>query len=130
MQYVSINHQLYSEEDAKISVSDLSIQRGFGIFDFLKTINNKAIFLEEHFDRFYNSAKEMNLTIGVNRAVLKNTIDQLMKSNNLPNSGLKFILTGGFSEDGYTMSKPNLIITQISFEIDKTNFDKIGRAHV
>ena len=65
MQYVSINHLLYSEEEAKISVSDLSIQRGFGIFDFLKTINHEAIFLEEHFDRFYNSAKEMNLTVGV-----------------------------------------------------------------
>lgn len=122
--YISINHQLYSEEDAKISVSDLSIQRGFGIFDFLKTINNKTIFLEEHFDRFYNSAKEMNLTVGVDRADLKNSIDQLMKSNNLPNSGLKFILTGGFSEDGYTMSQPNLILTQVPFEIDKTSFDK------
>ncbi|MES2653713.1 MAG: aminotransferase class IV [Bacteroidota bacterium] len=121
--YVSINHQLYTEDEAKISVSDLSVQRGFGIFDFLKTINNRAIFLEDHFDRFYNSAKEMNLTVGVNRAELKNSIDLLMKSNNLPNSGLKFILTGGFSSDGYTMSKPNLILTQVPFEIDKTSFN-------
>ncbi len=122
--YISINHQLYTEEDAKISVSDLSIQRGFGIFDFLKTINNKAIFLDDHFDRFYNSAKEMNLTVGVSREQLKNSIDALIESNNLPNSGLKFILTGGYSEDGYTMSTPNLILTQVPFEIDKTSFDK------
>lgn len=122
--YISINHQLYKEEDAKILVSDLSIQRGFGIFDFLKTINNRAIFLEDHFDRFYNSAKEMNLTVGVDRKELKNSIFLLMKSNNLPNSGLKFILTGGFSADGYTMSKPNLILTQVPFEIDKSSFDQ------
>jgi branched-chain amino acid aminotransferase len=122
--YISINHQLYSEEEAKISVSDLSIQRGFGIFDFLKTINHQPIFLDDHFNRFYNSAKEMNLNVGVNRTELKNSIDELMHSNNLPNSGLKFILTGGFSEDGYTMSKPNLILTQVPFEIDKTAFNK------
>ena len=122
--YISINHQLYTEEEAKISVSDLSIQRGFGIFDFLKTINSQPIFLDDHFNRFYNSAKEMNLTVGVNRTELKSSIDELMKSNNLPNSGLKFILTGGFSEDGYTMSKPNLILTQVPFKIDKTDFNK------
>jgi D-alanine transaminase/branched-chain amino acid aminotransferase len=122
--YISINHQLYTEEEAKISVLDLSIQRGFGIFDFLKTINHEPIFLEDHFDRFYNSAKEMNLTVGVNRAELKNSMNELMKSNNLPNSGLKFILTGGFSEDGYSMTSPNLILTQVPFEIDKTGFDK------
>ncbi|SFG73223.1 aminotransferase class IV [Pedobacter insulae] len=122
--YISINHQLYTEENAKISVSDLSIQRGFGIFDFLKTVDNKAIFLEDHFNRFYNSAKEMNLTIGVDREGLKASIDQLMEKNKMPNSGLKFILTGGFSEDGYTMTKPNLILTQVPFEIDLAAFDK------
>ncbi|MEJ5994234.1 aminotransferase class IV [Pedobacter sp. Du54] len=121
--YISINHQLYKEDEAKISVSDLSIQRGFGIFDFLKTVNHQPIFLEDHFNRFYNSAKEMNLNVGVTRTELKNSIDTLMKSNNLPNSGLKFILTGGFSEDGYTMSTPNLILTQVPFEIEKASFN-------
>jgi branched-chain amino acid aminotransferase len=122
--YISINHQLYTEEEAKISVADLAIQRGFGIFDFLKTINHQTIFLEDHFDRFYNSAKEMNLSIGVNRDELKDSIDKLLKKNNMPNSGLKFILTGGFSDDGYTVTKPNLILTQSPFEIDPTSFEK------
>jgi branched-chain amino acid aminotransferase len=122
--YISINHQIYTEEDAKISVTDLAIQRGFGIFDFLKTINHRAIFLDDHFDRFYNSAKEMNLSIGVTRDELKTSIDKLLEKNDMPNSGLKFILTGGFSEDGYTVTKPNLILTQTPFEIDPTSFEK------
>ena len=122
--YISINHQLYTEEDAKISVSDLAIQRGFGIFDFLKTINHKPIFLEDHFDRFYNSAKEMHLSIDVDRVQLKASIDKLMEKNNIPNAGLKFILTGGFSDDGYTMTKPNLILLQSPFQIDPAAFDK------
>ncbi|RZK44256.1 MAG: amino acid aminotransferase [Pedobacter sp.] len=120
--YVSINHQLYLEEDAKISITDLSIQRGFGIFDFLKTVDNRPIFLEDHFSRFYNSAKEMNIELDVDRTKLKLSIDELMEKNNLPNSGLKFILTGGFSSDGYTMSKPNLIITQTAFTVDPNSF--------
>ena len=109
---ISINFKLYKEEDAKISVSDLSIQRGFGIFDFLKTINNKPVFIEDYFNRFYNSAKEMNIDVDFDREQLRNGIHQLMASNNIPNSGIKMILTGGFSEDGYKMAKPNLIIVQ------------------
>lgn len=122
--YISINNQLYTEEEAKISVSDLAIQRGFGIFDFLKTVNHQAIFIEDHFNRFYNSAKEMNLEVAFSRAELLVAVHQLMEKNNMANSGIKFILTGGFSPDGYSVSKPNLIIVQTPFKIDNSNFDK------
>ncbi|KQB99069.1 aminotransferase class IV [Pedobacter sp. Hv1] len=122
--YISINTELVQEADAKIHVSDLSIQRGFGIFDFLKTINGQPIFIENHFDRFYNSAKELGLTIGYDRESLLNAVKALMEKNNMPNSGIKFILTGGFSADGYTIGEPNLVITQSPFEYDTTAFDK------
>ncbi|MCY1529280.1 D-alanine aminotransferase [compost metagenome] len=122
--YISINSELYTEEEAKISVSDLAIQRGFGIFDFLKTVNHKPIFIEDHFNRFYHSAKEMNLELPFSRSELRNAVNQLLEKNNIANSGLKFILTGGFSPDGYQVSTPNLIMVQTPFEIDRGNFDK------
>lgn len=122
--YISINNELYTEEEAKISVSDLAIQRGFGIFDFLKTVNYKPIFIEDHFNRFYHSAKEMNLELPFSRIELRNAVNQLLEKNNIANSGLKFILTGGFSPDGYQISTPNLIMIQTPFEIDRGNFDK------
>lgn len=115
--FVSINNVLYTEEEAKISITDLAIQRGFGIFDFLKTVNGKAIFIENYLDRFYNSAKFMNLEIGYSRDEIKAAVKELMDANQTPNSGIKIILTGGFSPDGYTLIKPNLIIIQTPFEI-------------
>lgn len=117
--YISINNELYLKEDAKISVSDLSIQRGYGIFDFLKTINNKPIFIENYLDRFYNSAREMNLEVELNREQLRNSIQKLIEKNDIPNSGIKIILTGGYSEDGYTMVKPNLVIIQTPLDINE-----------
>ncbi|MES2448188.1 MAG: aminotransferase class IV [Bacteroidota bacterium] len=122
--FISINNQLFLEEEAKIHVSDLSVQRGFGIFDFLKTINGKPIFIEDHFNRFYNSAKELNITVPYSKENLFKAINDLMDGNNLPDSGLKIILTGGFSPDGYLMADPNLIITQTPFKLDETSFDK------
>jgi D-alanine transaminase/branched-chain amino acid aminotransferase len=117
--YVSINNQLFSQEEANISVSDLSVQRGYGIFDFLKTINHKPIFLDDYLNRFYHSAKEMHLPVPFSRTELQEAIEHLIEKNNIPNSGIKIILTGGYSADGYTMSSPNLVIVQSPLEINE-----------
>ncbi|MDN3586931.1 aminotransferase class IV [Pedobacter aquatilis] len=115
--YISINNELLSQNDANISVSDLSIQRGFGIFDFLKTINNHPVFLEDYLNRFFNSVKEMNMQTWFSRNELSDAIFALINRNNIPNSGIKIILTGGLSTDGYTMEQPNLIIIQTPLNI-------------
>ncbi|WP_316738107.1 aminotransferase class IV [Pedobacter aquatilis] len=115
--YISINNELLSESDANISVSDLSVQRGFGIFDFLKTINNQPVFLHDYLNRFFNSVKEMNMQPCFTKNELSDAIFALIDKNNIPDSGIKIILTGGFSEDGYTMAKPNLIIIQTPLNI-------------
>jgi len=120
--YVSINNEIVPEAQAKLGVNDLSIQRGYGIFDFLKVINNQPIFIDDHLNRFYKSAEEMYLDVDLDRPALKRAIHKLMEMNNLPDSAIKIILTGGYAEDGYTMGKPNLIITQVPFTMeDRTN---------
>ena len=48
-----INGEFVLKNEAKILISDLSIQRGFGIFDYFRTIHNDTAFLEDHLDRFY-----------------------------------------------------------------------------
>lgn len=115
--YISINNELLPETNANISVSDLSVQRGFGIFDFLKTINNHPVFLNDYLCRFFNSVKEMNMEAGFDRKQLSDAVFALINKNNIPNSGIKIILTGGYADDGYTMSKPNLIILQTPLNI-------------
>ena len=106
------------ETEAKIGVSDLSIHRGFGIFDFLKIIDNRPIFIEDHLNRFYRSAAAMNMDAGLDRAALKQAIYNLMEKNGLADSAIKLILTGGYSADGYTMGTPNLIIIQMPFKME------------
>jgi len=121
--YTYINGQLLLENEAKLLVTDLAVQRGYGIFDFLKTVNGKPIFIEDYFNRFYNSASEMNLEISLDRTDLYEAVTALLEKNNLPNSGLKIILTGGYSDDGYQIAKPNLIIVQTPFEYNPASFD-------
>ncbi|WAC39193.1 aminotransferase class IV [Pedobacter sp. SL55] len=122
--YTYVNGNIVLENEAKLLVTDLAIQRGYGIFDFLKLVNGKPIFIEDYFNRFYNSAKEMNLEIALNRDQLHDAVALLLAKNNIANSSLKIILTGGYSEDGYQITKPNLIIVQAPFEYNYSSFKK------
>jgi branched-chain amino acid aminotransferase len=115
-QYVYINDTFIAAEKASVLITDLAIQRGYGIFDFFKTIGGKPIFLQDHLDRFYTSARKMHLTIPYTPAELKAIIAELMEKNDLPDSGIRMTLTGGYSADGYQLPEThNLIITQQHF---------------
>jgi len=118
---VFLNNTFINTAQASILITDLSIQRGYGIFDFFKTVNGKPIFLDDHIERFYNSAKKMHLHVSQTPAELKSIIAKLMHTNNLPESGIKITLTGGYSEDAYTLpASQNLIITQQPLTIHHT----------
>jgi branched-chain amino acid aminotransferase len=107
--------QFVLEDQASLFVGDLAIQRGYGVFDFFKVVNFVPVFLDEHLDRFYFSAKEMRLKLAYSKDQLKKIIFELLEKNHVSDTGVKITLTGGYSQDGYQLSNPNLIISLRSF---------------
>lgn len=123
--WVFINDEFVPEENAFLHVYDLSIQRGYGVFDFFKVVNSVPVFLDEHLDRFYFSAAQMRLSVNYGSDELKKIIFELLQKNNVTNTGVRIKLTGGYSPDGYQISKPNLIISARSFiSPTKEQFEK------
>jgi len=120
-----INKAFIPETDACLHISDLAIQRGYGIFDYLKTIDDKPIFLKEHLERFYYSAAQLHLPIEQKREELSAIIHELIQRHNMGTSGIRLTLTGGYSPDGYNIAAPNLIITQLPLHLPTpTAFEK------
>ena len=110
--FAFVRGEIISHEKAFLHISDLSIQRGYGVFDFFKVSGEHTFFLNDYLDRFYHSATVMRLAVPYVRRDLKVIIHQLIKQNNLRESGVKMILTGGYSSDGFQPGESNLIITQ------------------
>jgi D-alanine transaminase/branched-chain amino acid aminotransferase len=120
-----LNHKFILEEDAVLHIHDLSIQRGYGVFDFFKVVNTVPVFLEEHLDRFYFSAAQLRLTIDYTNEELKRIIFELLERNTAINTGVRITLTGGYSTDGFQLAHPNLIISLRSFTPpSKEQFEK------
>lgn len=120
-----INDQFIEEEKAVIGITDLSIQRGYGVFDFFRTSNYVPLFLNDYLERFLRSAKMLRLQPHYTKEEISNIIGEMARQNNIPDSGFKIILTGGYSYDGYELSSPNFIIIQRPVQLpDKEKFDK------
>lgn len=116
--FAVINSTLVPEAEAFVHVSDLSIQRGYGVFDFFKLLNGEPVFLDEHLARFYHSAEQMRLPVHQTPEQLKELLFSLIAKNNIPYSGIRLTLTGGYSNDGFNIADPNLFITQKAFKIN------------
>lgn len=119
-----INDNFVEMEKVSLKLTDLSIQRGYAVFDFLRTKNSKPLFFDDYLDRFFRSADSMRLELSHTRQELKVIVREIIRQNDMAESGIKLLLTGGFSEDGYTPAQPNLVITQ--HEVQLTTPEKFA----
>lgn len=110
--FAIINNTLLPIEQAVVPVNDLSVQRGYGVFDFFRTQNGVPLFVDEHLARLERSAEAMHLSIPYTRRELYQQIQRLMQQNQLSCSGIRITVTGGSSADMYTPGTPNVIITE------------------
>jgi branched-subunit amino acid aminotransferase/4-amino-4-deoxychorismate lyase len=110
--YAFVRQQLVPLDQACLHVSDLSIQRGYGVFEFFRVHGTQPLFLDEYLARFYRSAELMHLPVPLAEEELKAAIYELIGKNSLELSGVKIILTGGYSANGYDIGEPNLLMVQ------------------
>lgn len=110
--HVFLNDQFIEAEKASLHINDLAIQRGYGIFDFFRVRNNVPLYVEDHLDRYFQSASIMHLSSPYTKDKLLSIINDLIKRNNISSSGIRMILTGGYSPDAYQPVNPNFIVMQ------------------
>ncbi len=97
---------------ASIPITDLALQRGYGLFDFLRVLEGVPLFLDKHLDRFFYSANELHMTPVESREEIRALIYELIKRNQASAAGIRLFLTGGDSPNGYLLGVPRLIILQ------------------
>ena len=116
-EYIYLNGQIVPTEKAQLHVTDLGILRGYGVFDFFRAIDGKPIYLEEHLDRFESSTQKMNLTLPYSREHLRNNVLDMIRLHEHKLLGIKLLCTGGYSEDGYEPTTPNVFMLAKPFNM-------------
>ena len=114
-----INGNWIDAADATVHVSDLSVQRGYGVFDFFRTVEETPRFIDDHLARLEHSAATLRLTLPYTADELKQIVHELNNRNQLTTSGIRITVTGGNAADTYTPGTPNIIITQNPLTMDE-----------
>ncbi len=110
--YFVKNGKVVYREEAVLGITDLAILRGYGVFDFFLVKNRIPLFFEDHLNRFFHSATSLNLKIPFSKTEIKEQVQYLVQLNNQEAAAIKLLLTGGYSNDGYTVDSPNFFILQ------------------
>ena len=90
---VFLNGQIIKEEEAKISISDLSYQFGYGLFETIRCEQGIPLFFENHYKRLTHSAKELGMAFPVEQEEVRNWIKSVLSANKLTQARVKIIIS-------------------------------------
>ncbi len=108
--YCYLNGKILPVQDAMVSVYDIGLLRGYGIYEGITTYKNKPFRLADHLARFRASAKILDLTVPFSDEEIRGAIESLVSKNGFERTNLRVILTGGNT------------IAGIEFDADKPTF--------
>lgn len=102
--------QIIESNNATVHPMDLGIIRGYGIFDFFRSVNYKPLFLDHYLDRFISSAEKTFLPMPYSREDLKQIISDLTEKNDMEQGGFRMLLSGGLSDNHFSPADGKLFI--------------------
>ena len=110
-----IDGQYVDEDKCVLSVKDIIVLRGFGVFDFLVTYNKRPFHLKEHVQRLVNSAQKIVLKIKHSSDEICEIVEETIRRNtHHDESNIRIVYTGGISSDGVTPEGNGYLIVMVT----------------
>lgn len=113
---ISINDELFPRNEAKISVFDSGYLVGDGVWEALRLHNGVLVFLEDHFNRLWQSAATVGMYLPFTKKELTNKVWNTLNANKMQDGvHVRIMITRGIkktpSQDPrLTISGPNVVI--------------------
>lgn len=119
-EYCFLNGEIMPVKDARVSILDIGIMRGLGVYEALTALRGKPFRFADHWNRLLDSAHLLNLNVPVTEEKAERVIRELLEKNGLSGTraNVKFILTGGSATASleYDFEKPTFFIIVEKFE--------------
>ena len=113
---IYVNGELLNKNDAKISVFDSGFMMGDGVWEGIRLVNNRWLFIDEHLERLFEGAKAIDLEIGLTIEDIKIALENTRSANNMTDSAhARLMLTRGvkskpFQKPSYSMDGATAVI--------------------
>ena len=107
---VYLKDKFLSKEEAQISVMDLSVLRGVGIFDYVRTYKTIPFHLEDHLLRLEASADKISIILPRPIEEIASLVRTLIDKANFSETSVRIVVTGGASLDQFMPTEQSELI--------------------
>ena len=113
---IYVNGELVPREQATVSVYDSGFMLGDGAWEGLRLYNGKWAFLDEHLDRLYETAKYLDIDVGLSRSDMVAALEMTRQANDMTNHAhARLMVTRGkkakpFQHPGLSKFGPTIVI--------------------
>jgi len=111
-----VNGALKPKAEALVSVYDSGFMLGDGVWEGMRLYDGKWAFLDEHIERLFEAAKAIDLDIGMDRAGIKEALEQTRAANEMHlDAHARLMVTRGvkmrpFQHPSLSRSGPTVVI--------------------
>lgn len=110
---IYFNGKFVPESQPVVSVFDHGFLYGDGVFEGIRAYNGRVFKLREHVDRLFDSAKAIDLDVGMSKDEMEEAILETLRKNNLKDAYIRPIVSRGNGDlglDPRKCDKPNVFI--------------------
>lgn len=108
--YGYFNGTVAPVDQLAVGTTDLGLLRGYGLFDYFLTYNERPFQWDWYWERFQNSASRMHLPLPLGKDETQAIVMDLLARGGGADTAFRFVLTGGYSADSIGIERPNLLI--------------------
>jgi len=115
---INVNGVMTPRAEATISVFDSGFMLGDGVWEGLRVLRGKIVFLEAHMDRLYEGAKAIAMDIGLTRDELTARLDETIDGNGMRDAEgvhIRLMVTRGIRSTPY--QDPRVVISPATIVI-------------
>lgn len=94
-QWIYLNGEFVTKEDAKVSVYDHGFLYGDGIFEGIRIYDGNVFKCKEHLDRLYDSAKSIMLDIPLSQNEMEEALAETLRRNDMRDGYIRLIVSRG-----------------------------------
>ncbi len=126
---IYIDGEFLEEKDAKISVLDHGYLYGDGVFEGIRTYDNRVFKLDEHLHRLYDSAKAILLQVPLSFDELKKATVETCRRNACANGYIRLVVSRGAGSLGLgpdRCPKASVVIIAANIELYPEKYYREG----
>jgi len=124
-----VNGQLLPKSKAMVSVYDHGLLYGDGVFEGIRVYQGRIFKCQQHMDRLYRCAEEINLKIPITKEEMVTIQRQCIEANNITEGYIRLVVTRGYGTLGLDPRRcpvPGIICIADQISLYKPEFYESG----